>query len=144
MQGAGQTFFPVQTLKLYCPGVKYSTSQLFLLECWGEKALFFSILFFLLRSHSLVSALSYALIVDAIWDGHAILNYADRIGLDKSSISTVLVIKVLGAVLGLNNGFGKINPTYLIKTFSVFWLSLGLLAILAPPQFLTAFGTHFA
>ena len=62
-----------------------------------------------LKSHPLSRALSYALVVDAFYGGHVVLNHAGKIGLDTKLISMVLLLKSIVAILGFNNGFTKIN-----------------------------------
>ena len=143
MQGIAQSVFKDPIIELYTPGVKNSPSHLLLVEITGEKQFIFGLILYLLRWHPLLSSLSYALLVDAVYDGHVIINHANKLGLNKTNLAIFFLVKAIGAVLGFNHGFGKIKSTHIIKEFSVFWSFVGLFAILSPSQFLQSFGTHF-
>ena len=145
MQAAAQTFFPEQIVKAYSGSVSISPGQLFLIESSGEKNLLFAlIIVFCLNSYSLSKALSYALVVDAVYDGYVIFKRASKVGVDKRTISVVLLIKVIGAVLGLNDGFGRLKQDQIIKALSAFWISLGLFGIVDPNGTLKSIGTRFS
>ena len=143
VQGIAQTIFKDPTLALYSPGVKYSPSHLLLVEITGEKQFIFGLILYLLRWHPLLSSLSYALLVDAVYDGHVIINHANKLGLNKTNLAIFFLVKAIGAVLGFNHGFGKIKSTHIIRAFSVFWSFVGLFAVVSPNLFLQSFGTRF-
>ena len=123
-----------------------SPGQLFLIESSGEKNLLFAlIIVFCLNSYSLSKALSYALVVDAVYDGYVIFKRASKVGVDKRTISVVLLIKVIGAVLGLNDGFGgTIKQDHIIKAMSLFWIIFGIFGIVDPNGTLKSIGTRFS
>jgi hypothetical protein len=142
LQATAQTFFTEQICKLYCPGVTFSPAQIFFVESGGEKSLIFTLIIILcLSSYPLSTALSYALVVDAMYDGYAMFKHA-KLGLEKQPMLFILLIKVLGAVLGLNNGFGTVKQDYVIKALSGFWTCLGFFGIVDPTRAIKSFGTQ--
>ena len=140
-QGVAQTFFAEPALQLYAPGAKFSPSQLLVVEIAGKAQLTIGLILYLLHWHSLLNSLSYALVVDAIYDGHLLVNHSDILGRHKTNLAMSVLIKAICSVLGFNAGFGKINPAYIIKAFSVSWVVIGLFGTLFPSQLLKSLGT---
>ena len=138
-----QSIFKYPVIEVFPVTANNWPSHLLLEEITGEKQFIFGLILYLLRWHPLLSSLSYALLVDAVYDGHVIINHANKLGLNKTNLAIFFLVKAIGAVLGFNHGFGKIKSTHIIRAFSVFWSFVGLFAVVSPNLFLQSFGTRF-
>jgi hypothetical protein len=94
---------------------------------WGEKLVLFSLIQCLQRHNSLIMALSYGLILDAVYDFYVMMQI-EKVGGSRIAILPFFIIKVLGCALGLNSGFGLVSDAHIINFFTAFWGVIGILS----------------
>ena len=124
LKGYGYSMHPTPALRYF-------------IEAWGVKAYIFALILYLSRQHTLLTAFSYGLAVDSIYDFYALLNWCDNVSL----LIPLVILKVAAAVVfGLGGWIGKANHALAVKTIPVIWTVFSVFGELARRQMFESAG----
>jgi hypothetical protein len=123
-------------LKGYGYNLRTTPALTYFIQAWGVKACIFALILYLSRQYSLLTAFSYGLVVDSIYDFYILLKWGDNVSL----LIPVVILKVAGAVFGLGDWIGKANHALVVKTIPLLWTVLSVFGILARRQMFESTG----